>query len=56
MGIFDKMLTEKCKHDFLLRKSLRLGTTEEYLCQLREYLFSSELDDDVRRLKNGDFF
>ena len=56
MGIFDKMLTESCKREFFERKSLRLSTDEKYLCQLSEYLFSNECDNDVRRLKSGDYF
>lgn len=56
MGIFDKMLTQSYKREFFERKSLRLSTDEKYLCRLSEYLFGSECDNDIRRLKNGDYF
>ena len=56
MGVFDKMLTPGCKQAFLEKKAEQLGTNEEYLDSLCEYISGCECDHDIRRLMDGVYF
>lgn len=56
MGVFDKMLSDSYKHAFIERKRSKLRIDESYLADLTEYISSSECDEDIRRLKRGDYY
>ncbi|MCR4644159.1 MAG: RNA-directed DNA polymerase [Oscillospiraceae bacterium] len=56
MGVFDKMLSDTYKQAFIRKKMAQLGTEQSYLDALSEYVTSSACDEDVLRLKNGDYF
>ena len=56
MGIFDKMLLSDYKQAFLCKKSSQLNVEADYLNDIAGYILSSACDDDILRLKSGDFF
>lgn len=56
MGIFDKMLLLSYKQGFIDKKASKINIDTDYLNEISDYIFSSECNNDIYRLKNGDFF
>ena len=56
MTVFEKMLSAEKKQAFLDRKNASYGISEEEILELNTYITSEEIDADIRRLMDGDFF
>ena len=56
MTVFEKMLSAEKKQAFLDRKNASYGISEEEILELNTYITSEEIDADIRRLMEGDFF
>ncbi len=56
MTVFEKMLSDEYKDSFTAKIDNKLGLEEEYRQWLFSYIKGDEIDEDIRRLINGDFY
>lgn len=55
-GVFDRMLDMDTRKNFLVRKETSFSVTDEEYSLLEEYIPTEACTEDIRRLRDGDFF
>ena len=56
MKLFDQMMNIEVRNNFINKKNEHYLDTNEEMIKLKEYILSFECEEDIKRLKNGDYY